>query len=64
MIVIGADFERYKIVVQCVIGEQKGEGVKIGCRCFWDSNTDRFLQAEYANESLFAVAAAFGLYVY
>ena len=28
--------ERYKWVVQVVIGEQKGAGVQMGCRCFWD----------------------------
>ncbi|XP_078060629.1 dynein light chain Tctex-type protein 2B isoform X2 [Mustelus asterias] len=57
-------FERYKVVVQVVIGEQRGEGVKMAARCFWDADTDNFAQDVYMNESLFCVAAAFGCYYY
>ncbi|XP_051874759.1 dynein light chain Tctex-type protein 2B [Pristis pectinata] len=57
-------FERYKLVVQVVIGEQRGEGVKMAARCFWDADTDNFAQAVYMNDSLFCVAAAFGCYHY
>jgi hypothetical protein len=56
--------ERYKFVVQVVIGEQRGEGVKMGSRCFWDPNTDASASAEFSNESVFAVAVAFGVYLY
>mmetsp|Transcript_31667 Transcript_31667/g.53216 ORF Transcript_31667/g.53216 Transcript_31667/m.53216 type:complete len:122 (+) Transcript_31667:242-607(+) len=56
--------ERYKFVVQVVIGEQRGEGVKMGCRCFWDPNTDNYATAEFSNESIFCVAAAYGVYLY
>eukprot|EP01017_Pseudomicrothorax_dubius_P044972 TRINITY_DN7694_c0_g1_i1.p1 TRINITY_DN7694_c0_g1~~TRINITY_DN7694_c0_g1_i1.p1 ORF type:complete len:113 (-),score=28.80 TRINITY_DN7694_c0_g1_i1:60-398(-) len=31
---------RYKYVVQVFIGDQKGQGVRIGGRCFWDNDTD------------------------
>ncbi|KAL5476008.1 hypothetical protein EMCRGX_G025903 [Ephydatia muelleri] len=55
---------RYKYVVQVVIGEQKGEGVKMGCRCFWDSDTDNYAQDIFMNDTLFCVAAAFGIYYY
>jgi tctex1 domain-containing protein 2 len=58
------DWPRYKYVVQVVIGEQRGEGVKMGCRNFWDSGTDSHAQEVFANESLFCVAAVFGLYYY
>ncbi|XP_078420504.1 dynein light chain Tctex-type protein 2B [Cetorhinus maximus] len=57
-------FERYKLVVQVVIGEQRGEGVKMAARCFWDADTDNFAQDVYMNDSLFCVAAAFGCYYY
>lgn len=56
--------ERYKFVVQVVIGEQRGEGVKMGCRCFWDSDTDNYAQDIFMNESLFCVAAAYGIFKY
>lgn len=58
------NLDRYKFVVQVVIGEQRGEGVKMGCRCFWDANTDNFATAEYSNGSIFCVAVAFGVYLY
>lgn len=29
-------------VIQVVIGEQRGEGIKMGARCFWDQNTDGY----------------------
>ena len=56
-------WKRYKIVVQVVIGEQRGEGVNMGARCLWDTNSDDFAQETFVNESLFCVAAAFGCYV-
>ncbi|CAF0839528.1 unnamed protein product [Adineta steineri] len=33
-------FDRYKFIVQCIIGENKGQGVKYSCRCLWDADTD------------------------
>ena len=56
--------DRYKFVVQCVIGEQKGAGINMAGRCFWDSDTDNFAESIYMNESLFGVAAAYGVYYY
>jgi hypothetical protein len=57
-------YDRYKFIVQCVIGEQKGAGVNMTGRCFWDSDTDNFAESIYMNESLFCVAAAYGVYYY
>ena len=55
---------RYKVVVQVVIGEQRGQGVRMGSRCFWDQDTDQSASEQYANESLFCVATAYGVYLY
>ena len=55
---------RYKIMVQAVIGEQRGEGVRMGCRCFWDAETDNQASATFTNDSLFCVCTAFGVYLY
>ncbi|XP_036378611.1 tctex1 domain-containing protein 2 [Megalops cyprinoides] len=57
-------FDRYKLVVQVVIGEQRGEGVKMAARCFWDADTDSYAQDIFMNDSLFCVAAAFGCFYY
>eukprot|EP00931_Biecheleriopsis_adriatica_P030693 TRINITY_DN1806_c0_g1_i2.p1 TRINITY_DN1806_c0_g1~~TRINITY_DN1806_c0_g1_i2.p1 ORF type:complete len:127 (+),score=26.85 TRINITY_DN1806_c0_g1_i2:77-457(+) len=55
---------RYKIIVQVSIGEQKGQGVRMGTRCFWDGDTDSYASETYSNESLFCVATAYGVYLY
>ena len=40
---------RYKYLVQVVIGESKGEGVKMGTRCFWDDQTDGVASETFIN---------------
>ncbi|KAM4629844.1 dynein light chain Tctex-type protein 2B [Polymixia lowei] len=55
-------FDRYKLVVQVVIGEQRGETVMMASRCFWDADTDNYAEDVFMNDSLFCVAAAFGCY--
>ncbi|KAG8444882.1 hypothetical protein GDO86_009874 [Hymenochirus boettgeri] len=57
-------FDRYKMVVQVVIGEQRGEGVKMAARCFWDADTDNYAEDVFMNEYLFCVVAAFGCFHY
>ncbi|XP_078738941.1 dynein light chain Tctex-type protein 2B [Lampetra fluviatilis] len=57
-------YDRYKTVVQVVIGEQRGEGVRMVARCLWDSDTDNYAQHTYNNESLFCIAVAFGCFYY
>ncbi|XP_028587726.1 dynein light chain Tctex-type protein 2B [Podarcis muralis] len=57
-------FHRYKMVVQVVIGEQRGEGVNMAARCFWDSDTDNYAQDIFMNDTLFCVVVAFGCFFY
>eukprot|EP00873_Tetraselmis_striata_P018810 jgi/Tetstr1/439074/TSEL_027564.t1 len=57
-------WSRYKFVCQVVIGEQRGQGTRMASRCFWDQNTDSFAQEIFSNESIFCVAAAYGVYLY
>ncbi|XP_063694735.1 dynein light chain Tctex-type protein 2B-like [Bolinopsis microptera] len=56
--------DRYKLAVNVVIGEQRGQGIKVGCRCFWDSDTDNYAQHLYMNETMFCLATAFGVFFY
>eukprot|EP00049_Salpingoeca_infusionum_P025846 m.22141 g.22141 ORF g.22141 m.22141 type:complete len:122 (-) comp8358_c0_seq2:201-566(-) len=58
------ELPRYKYVVQAVIGEKRGEGVKVGARCLWDSDTDNVAQNSYVNDTLFCVVMAYGVYHY
>lgn len=41
--------ERYKIMVQVYIGEKRGQGVRIGNRCFWDQATDFSAAQSFVN---------------
>ena len=54
----------FQIVVEVVLGEQRGEGVRMGSRCLWDSDTDNYASDVFINDSLFCAAAAFGIYYY
>ncbi|TPX72978.1 hypothetical protein SpCBS45565_g00089 [Spizellomyces sp. 'palustris'] len=45
------DLPRYKYLVNVVIGEMRGEGVRMGCRCFWDADTDNVAQDTFINVS-------------
>ena len=43
------ELPRYKFVVQVVVGEQRGEGVRMGVRCFWDADTDNYAEESFRN---------------
>eukprot|EP00891_Asterochloris_glomerata_P002328 jgi/Astpho2/2328/e_gw1.00043.24.1_t len=68
------NWPRYKYVVQVVIGEQRGEAVRQALclhsescwviTCLWDKNTDDWAQYTFTNESIFCVAAVYGVYLY
>ncbi len=64
-------FKRYKILIHCIIGkliiklvEKKGQGIRIGSRCIWDTNHDSAVWASYENDHVYAFCAAFGVYFY
>jgi len=56
--------QRYKIIVQVVIGEQRAQGIRLGQRCYWDPTTDAFATESYCNDSLFCVVTTYGVYLY
>mmetsp|Transcript_13074 Transcript_13074/g.19716 ORF Transcript_13074/g.19716 Transcript_13074/m.19716 type:complete len:126 (+) Transcript_13074:92-469(+) len=58
------NYERYKFAVQVIIGERRDQGVRMGTRCFWDSNTDNQASATFFNDHIFAVATAYAVYFY
>ena len=60
----GLGLDRYKYLVQVVMGEQRGQGVRMGCRCFWDSETDSNASEVFINDKLFCVASAYAVYLY
>ncbi|RYH29992.1 hypothetical protein EON65_06640 [archaeon] len=42
-------YDRYKFIVQVLIGERREQGVYFGTRCFWDSNTDNQASDNFTN---------------
>jgi tctex1 domain-containing protein 2 len=38
---------RYKLLVQVVIGELKGQGVRIMSQCLWDEKLDNFADCTF-----------------
>ncbi len=58
----GLNIPSYKIVVQAVIGEIGGQGVRIASKCLWDDANDNFASFTYSNNSLFCTGIVFGAY--
>ncbi len=42
-------YDRYKYIVQVLIGERREQGVYFGTRCFWDVNTDNQASDSFSN---------------
>lgn len=55
---------RYKLMVQVVLGDKKGQAVRVGTRCRWDADTDNLASYTYTNETLFCVVVVFACYLY
>lgn len=55
---------RFKIMVQVVYGEKQGQGIRIGSKCFWDSDTDNVAWYSFMNDNLYCVIVAFATYLY
>lgn len=60
----GLGLQRYKYIVQVVVGEQKGQGLRIGGRCFWDNDTDCCVSESRVNDLLFCLVTVNAVYVY
>ncbi len=46
---IESNMGRYKYVVHVVIGEKRGEGVRMATRCFYDADTDNVANETFVN---------------
>ncbi|VVC45358.1 Tctex-1 [Cinara cedri] len=55
---------RYKLMVQVILGERRGAGIKIGSRCVWDADTDSLAFDQFLNETIFCMTVAFVVYFY
>jgi len=57
-------YDRYKYVVQVLIGERREQGMHFGSRCFWDSNTDNHASDNFSNDAIFCTATVYAVYLY
>lgn len=60
----GLNYDRYKFIVQVLIGERREQGMHFGTRCFWDSNTDNQASENFTNDNIFCSATAYAVYLY
>ncbi|XP_011138007.1 tctex1 domain-containing protein 2 isoform X2 [Harpegnathos saltator] len=57
-------FKRYKYIVNVVLGQQHGAGVKVGTRCIWDAEADTYAYDSFINDTIFCVATVYAIYFY
>jgi tctex1 domain-containing protein 2 len=55
---------RYKMFVHATVGEIRGQGIKMGNRCFWDAETDACVTESVKSETQYVVATVYGVYQY
>ena len=60
---LGSD-ARYKYLVQVIVGHNKGQGVRMGSRQFWDKDTDNLATVTVVKKEIFITVTAFALYLY
>ncbi|XP_050311585.1 dynein light chain Tctex-type protein 2B-like [Anthonomus grandis grandis] len=56
--------KRYRHIVQVIIGERKGQGVKSGCRCVWDTDIDTSCNEIFMNDTIFCAVTVFAVFLY
>lgn len=51
--VLELNYSRYKIIAQVLIGEQRGEGVRMATRCLWDAEADNYATQTFMSVSYY-----------
>ena len=59
----GLDLPRYKYFVHALVGENKGEGIKVASRCLWDASSDKSVSETITTAHLFCVATVYAIYL-
>ncbi|CAF1172363.1 unnamed protein product [Rotaria sp. Silwood1] len=58
------NYEKYKYVIQVVLGQCQDDNLMMTCRCLWDIETDNYVSCVYSNTKIFCAVAVFGLLYY
>jgi hypothetical protein len=45
-----------------MLGEIRGQGVRVASKSLWDKNTDNFASYTYSNDRIFCTAMVFATY--
>ncbi|PHJ18687.1 tctex-1 family protein [Cystoisospora suis] len=53
---------RFKIVVQVVIVENSGQGIRVSSKSLWDVNLDNWASYTHVQADMYAIAMVFGCY--
>jgi hypothetical protein len=53
---------RYKLGVQVIFGESKGQGLRVASKCLWDVNFDNWASFTYTNDKTHCTCIVFGVY--
>lgn len=60
--VLELNYSRYKIIAQVLIGEQRGEGVRMATRCLWDAEADNYATQTFMSVSYYLKLKYFFFY--
>ena len=55
---------RYKFLIQVIVGMNNGQGVRMGSRQFWDKDTDNLATVTVIKKEIFITVCAFAVYLY
>ena len=55
---------RYKYCVQVIVGQNNGQGIRMGSRQFWDEENDNLCFVTVVKKDFFITVAAFACYLY
>lgn len=58
------NYDRYKYVIQVVLGQSTDENLMMTCRCLWDIDQDNYLSYVYSNRKIFCAVTIFALFYY
>ena len=56
-------YPSYKLIIQSVIGQVAGQGVRIASKCLWDEDNDNYATYTFSNQSLYCTTMVFGIYL-
>lgn len=55
---------RYKIIVQSFLGDQKNQGINLVNKCLFDPKNDYCITEQYFNNNIFCFIVVYLIYVY